>query len=226
MQDTLAKYISDYDEDAVFESQNTSYKPFFFSIPNYRKTNEALEAIINLPHSVFVEITSYNKHKKSFGYLWDESPDIALSLSTISCYTSNLSNIFADLLNKRFALGDAKNMEIATCLQEAIMNSMFHGNLKMQSDFRTLKGMYAYQEEIKKRLMVDHYKFSTISIRAWYISGSIKISISDEGDGFNMPTYKEDDKLPNGRGLMIIQSLADKVWIGADRKTLFVVFNS
>jgi len=227
MQNTLAKYRADYNENLADQSHNSlpAYKPFFFSVPNYRKTNEALESIITLPHSVFVEITPYNKNKKSFEYLWNNAPDFALCVSTISCYTSNLAHIFANEIDSRFLLNGKKIMDITTCMQEAIMNSMFHGNLKMQSDFRTVKGLYAYQEEVKKRLILDYYRFSNINICAFNNGDSIKISISDDGDGFSIPTYKEEDTLPNGRGLMIIKSLSNKVWISKDQKMLFMVFD-
>jgi len=224
MRNTLAKYKSNYSKDLTSSKKNLLYKPYFFSVPNYRKTSETLESIISLPHSAFIEINHYNKHKKSFEYLWDELPDLILCLSTIGCYTSNLAHIFSNSIDNRFALNGKKSMEISTCLQESIMNSMFHGNLEMQSDFRTMKGLYAYQEEIKKRLILDHYRFSSISLRAWYKNNSIKIAISDEGSGFSLSLYKEDDKLPNGRGLMMIQALSDKVWIGKDKKTLFMEF--
>lgn len=224
MRNTLAKHISDYSEDLASGNKNPTHKPFFFSVPNYHETSETLESIISLPHCAFIEVNHYNKHKKSFEYLWDELPDLVLCLSTIGCYTGNLAHIFADSLDNRFALNGKKNMEIATCLHESITNSMFHGNLKMRSDFRTTKGLYAYQEEIKKRLILDHYRFASISLLAWHKNNSIKIAISDDGNGFSLGPYKEDDKLPNGRGLMMIQALSDKVWVGKGQKILFMEF--
>ncbi len=224
MHDALAKYLPDYGKNLAYEQKNFIHKPFFFTIADYRKTSEALESVIALPHKAFIEITPYNKHKKSFEYLLDESPDFALSLSTISCHTSSLAHIFANLLDKRFALNSKKNTEIKICLQEAITNAMLHGNLKMRSDFHTVKGLYAYHEEINKRLILEHYRFSTINIRAWNKKDSIKIAISDDGSGFRIPTYKEDNKSPNGRGLIIIQELSDKAWVEKGSKSLFMDF--
>ena len=152
------------------------------------------------------------------------SCDLLLSLTTASCYNSNVAHLFTDYVNKRFELRGKKNEEMATCLHEAIMNAMLHGNLKMASDFRTLKGLYKYQAEIEHRLTVDTYKLRCVTIGAWKQGSQIQLAVSDEGNGFNLNKYIANDELPNGRGLPLIHSLADKVWLENDRRTLFMQF--
>ncbi len=213
---TNTAYISDLSKSSV------SSEPHFFSISDYNKNTEILESILTLPNSIFIEKELHDSYlNKNFS-----TCDLLLSLTTTSCYNSNVAHLFTDYVNKRFELRGKKNDEMATCLHEAIMNAMLHGNLKMASDFRTLKGLYKYQAEIEYRLTVDAYKLRCVTIGAWKKGSQIKLAVSDEGNGFNINKYRgNNDTLPHGRGLALIHSLADKVWLENDRRTLFMQFD-
>lgn len=213
--------ISSYEQILVDDN-----KPYFFSIPKNIKTNEVMKSILHLPYLLFIENSKYDSAKRVLKkILVNNTPDILLSITTASCYTSNLAHLLTDSINNRFNLNDYKRQEIATCLHEAIMNSMLHGNLKMSSDFRTINGLYNYRTEIEKRLSIGMYKSRRVNIMAWNKNNCLQIAINDEGNGFTIPNYAVNDTLPNGRGLMFIHSLADSVWLGKDKRTLFMTFN-
>lgn len=204
------------------DQEEQLYKqPHLFSISDYDRNTEILESILALPNSQFIE-TDLRENIKSNEHF--SNCDLFLSLSNACCYNSGIAHLFTDSLNKRFELRGRKNEEIATCLHEAVMNAMLHGNLKMASNFRTLKGLYKYQAEIDHRLTVDAYKLRRITIGAWKNDNQIQLAVSDEGNGFNLNKYIADDALPHGRGLPLIHSLADKVWLENDRHTLFMRF--
>ncbi len=201
-------------------------KPYFFSIPRNTETSKIIKSIFQLPYSLFIENSKYDSPKRVLKkILLNNTPDILLSITTSSCYIGDLAHLLTDTINNRFNLNNYKKQEIETCLHEAIMNSMLHGNLKMSSDFSTINGLYAYQTEIEKRLSIGMYKSRRVNIMAWNKNNCLQIAISDEGNGFTIPNYTADDTLPNGRGLMFIHSLADSVWLGEDKRTLFMTFN-
>lgn len=207
---------------AAINSQGKLYdKPHFFSIDDYSNASKTIESILALPNSIFVEKFSDKSATPTVNFI---GCHLFLSLTTASCYNGNVAHLFTKCLN-RFELNDDRNLEITTCLHEAIMNAMLHGNLKMVSDFRTLNGLYRYQAEIEHRLTVDSYKSRRVTISAWQQGNHLQLAVSDEGSGFNMNKYRGNkDTLPHGRGLPLIHSLADSVWLENDRRTLFMRF--
>lgn len=197
---------------------------YFFSIDNIDKTSESIESILQLPYSIFVEKSPHNATEQLLKDISSNTPDMALSITTASCYAGNLTHPLTNLISKRFNLNEDKVIKLSTCLHEAIMNAILHGNLNMQSDFRTLDGLCAYQAEITQRLNVDMYKSRRIQIKTWDKDYHLKIAITDEGNGFSIPTKAADDTLPNGRGLRLINYLADSMWVELDKRTLFMTF--
>lgn len=201
--------------------------PYFFSIPDNTDINESINKTLELPYSAFVEIidSDIDILKKPEKYLPDNVPDFLFCLTTASCYVSNIADILANSINIRFKLNNNKIDQITTCLHEAIMNAMVHGNLDMQSDFCSLDGLCKYQTEIEQRLQQGLYKFRYVHINGWNKTDQILISVSDEGAGFDMPDLSACHDFPSGRGLMFIRELSDKVWLDSDRHTLYMAFN-
>ncbi len=200
---------------------------YYFSIKRNIDTSEELKSILNLPYSLFIENNRRETKKQLFQNSFaDSQPDMLLSITTSSCYTSNVAHAITYSIQNRFEVGVDRSVEIATCLHEAIMNSMLHGNLEMDSDFRTLKGLYAYQSEIEKRLSMFKYSSRRIGIMIWNKNDYIEIIVRDEGKGFSIPKYTPSDNFPNGRGLMFISSLADSVWVEKDDRALHMTFNN
>lgn len=190
-------------------------EPYFFSLGNNEPAGEALESVLKLPHSIYIESGKRLDKDIVLKTLLPDAPDIALSLTTASCYICNPSHIITNTLNNRFRLSGDKNLNITTCLQEALTNAILHGNLET--------GGNSGETEIGHLLAINGLR--RISIKAWDKSTYLKISVSDEGKGFSLPEEFSNDTLPFGRGLTFIKSLSDKVWVGEDKRTLYMTFN-
>lgn len=235
---TILHNLADSDDTLLSAQQIRACadEPYFFSVASGLEASESIKATLQLPYSLFIEIQESDKiHKQKFSKkdlnqinilknLSIAHPNVAISITTGSCYASDLAHSLTDMIGNRFNISDDKKVQIVTCLHEAIMNAILHGNLNIESDFRTLKGLYIYQTEIEHRLKINSYKLRRVHIKIWNKNNSIEIAISDEGNGFDIPTKTTDDTLPNGRGLRIISSLADKMWL-QDRHTLFMKFS-
>lgn len=200
--------------------------PYFFCISD----SVPLAFVLSKPYSTFVELGSGGDCEVFDNVLKNmhaDNPDISISLSTVSCYNFYPAGDIAQMISHRFHLSHEKLTSIQTCLQEVIMNSIFHGNLSLNRKFHSFDGFSAYQGELENRIADDKLKYKRIGIRIWNLGLQIKVSVSDEGKGFSMPENKNVDiSIPYGRGLMFVSSLARKVWIGEDRKTVYMLFKS
>lgn len=108
----------------------------------------------------------------------------------LSSCTNNLTQIerFVNDLVVRFHLNEDQHGNILISLTEAVTNAMVHGN----------------KEDAKK----------SVCIRTESHSDWLKITVSDQGDGFNMedvPNPTADDRLCclGGRGVFLMQKLCD-----------------
>jgi len=108
----------------------------------------------------------------------------------LSSCTNNLTQIerFVSDLVVRFHLNEDQHGNILISLTEAVTNAMVHGN----------------KEDVKK----------SVCIRTESYSDWLKITVSDQGDGFNMedvPNPTSDERLfcLGGRGVFLMQKLCD-----------------
>lgn len=97
---------------------------------------------------------------------------------------------FIDQLSTKYAFSDEIYANVLTCLSEAVINGIVHGN-KQNPD----KKVYINLEVIENKRLI--------------------FTISDEGDGFNFnnlpdPTAPENIENLTGRGVFIIKKLADQ----------------
>jgi len=97
---------------------------------------------------------------------------------------------FIDELSVKYGFSDEIYANVLTCLSEAVINGIVHGN-RQNSD----KKVYINLEVIEDKRLI--------------------FTISDEGDGFdfnNLPDPTAPENLENltGRGVFIIKKLADQ----------------
>lgn len=97
---------------------------------------------------------------------------------------------FIDELSAKYNFSDEIYANVLTCLSEAVINGIVHGNRESAD-----KKVYINLEVIKDKRLV--------------------FTISDEGDGFdfnNLPDPTAPENLENltGRGVFIIKKLADQ----------------
>lgn len=97
---------------------------------------------------------------------------------------------FIDSLNEKYGFSDEVYANVLTCLSEAVLNAIIHGNREDPD-----KTVYVNLEVIEDKRLI--------------------FTISDEGDGFNFnnladPTAPENLENLTGRGVFIIKRLADQ----------------
>lgn len=97
---------------------------------------------------------------------------------------------FIDELSEKYGFSDEIYANVLTCLSEAVINGIVHGNSENPD-----KKVYINLEVIKDKRLI--------------------FTVSDEGDGFdfnNLPDPTAPENLENltGRGVYIIKKLADQ----------------
>jgi anti-sigma regulatory factor (Ser/Thr protein kinase) len=106
-------------------------------------------------------------------------------------------------------------LEVELAIQEAVTNSLEHGNLGLQSTWKDEiddEGFDRYTKEKKHRLQNPSYASRQVKITVEFFESTLDITIQDEGEGFYAPTMSPLVGLaPYGRGLTIIRSHMDEV---------------
>lgn len=112
---------------------------------------------------------------------------------------------------------------IALSLKEALTNSMFHGNLEIDSSLRDTGGIREFNEEIDRRRVIAPYNERIIKITYEFTPDYVSYEIADQGQGFNYQTLPDPRDPENffknsGRGLLIIRIHMDEVsWSDSGR---------
>ncbi len=198
--------------------------PYYFS----PKDIGNLPAILLRPNRYFLEVCPYSILDEEINGLFNTNPDFSLSISTAIAYHHGIAKTFAKVLEKRFCLTRHQRMNLHTCLQETIANAIIHGNLGIESMAKMGGDFESYQTLIAKRILEPTLNKLRIGMHAWFNKSNLTIAITDQGKGFPEDFLLE-HSLPMqslcGRGLFIIQSMASHIWIGENRKTLFMTFD-
>lgn len=119
----------------------------------------------------------------------DNTSLFTLQLASQIDSISQLEN-FIDDLSAKYNLSDEVYANVLTCLSEAVINAIIHGNKENPE-----KLVYINLEVIENKRLV--------------------FTITDEGDGFDFnnipdPTAPENLENLSGRGVFIIKKLADQ----------------
>lgn len=124
---------------------------------------------------------------------WQEMVLELQKLSQVQEIEEKLQQLMTDL-----AVPAEKQLDLRLCLLEAIHNALIHGN----------------QEQLDKKVTV-----------CWrYREGEFIFSVTDEGEGFvpqKEAALPEDLLAEDGRGLMLLQLLLDKIWYNENGNTLY-----
>ena len=112
--------------------------------------------------------------------------------------------------------GERELLQLATALDEALVNAMIHGNLEVSSKLREVDNGREY-----RRLAAQRRKQSPFSQRSVYVDVRVnrnlaEFVIRDEGPGFDPksipdPTDPANIQKVSGRGLMLINTFMDQV---------------
>jgi len=115
---------------------------------------------------------------------------------------------------------------VSTGLTELMINALEHGNLAIDYDEKTqLKVKGSWLSEISRRCKLPKYSNKSVSVSYSKDETSIKLTIEDEGEGFDWKNYltlsPERVKDNHGRGIFIAQKSFDTLeYIGSGNKLI------
>jgi len=104
---------------------------------------------------------------------------------------------------------------VGVALEEALANSLYHGNLDVGSELRG-EDDEAYHALVQRRRDESPYRDRRIRVEATFSREEARFAITDEGSGFD-PTDLPDPTDPAnlerafGRGILLMQSFMDRV---------------
>lgn len=120
---------------------------------------------------------------------------------------------------------------IYTMLAELYNNALEHGVLRLPSEWKASAGGFArYYLERQRRLcsVEDHFIRFDLRHRQTDSGGELTITCEDSGEGFDPAQtgpHKEDGACYAGRGLMLLQELADEMTINMPGNRVEVVYH-
>jgi len=113
------------------------------------------------------------------------------------------------------SFSDNDRLRIGIALEEALLNSLYHGNLEVSSELRN-DDHSAYERLARERSMQEPYSSRQIFVEVSLGSEEARLVIRDEGPGFNPgsvpdPTDPEFLERPSGRGMLLMRSFMDAI---------------
>ncbi|MGH7174342.1 MAG: response regulator [Gemmataceae bacterium] len=111
--------------------------------------------------------------------------------------------------------GENERLRVTVALSEALLNSMYHGNLEVGSELRE-QDEKAYRKLLEERRGSSPYADRRIHVLARESPTEARYVIRDEGNGFDPsclpdPTDPANLEKISGRGLLLIRTFMDEV---------------
>jgi len=112
-------------------------------------------------------------------------------------------------------LDDRDRMRIQVALEEALLNSVIHGNLEVSSRLREMEGDL-FEQAIAERRQLEPYRSRRVTLIAEYTREVARFTIRDQGPGFDVdkvrnPTEDDAIELASGRGILLMRSFMDSI---------------
>jgi CheY-like chemotaxis protein len=129
---------------------------------------------------------------------------------------SNLIGCLLDTAVTMKLLNGQEQTQVGISLQEALSNSIHHGNLELNSELRQVDESN-YYELANLRRRQSPYADRKVYVQALLSRSELKFVITDEGPGFDTkkvldPTAEVNLERIGGRGLLLISSFMDDVY--------------
>ncbi len=115
----------------------------------------------------------------------------------------------------QWGLDMSSRMQIGMALEEALLNSMYHGNLEVDSKLKE-EDFDAFYQMADERRVTAPYRDRHITVDVRSTPQGVSYSIRDQGPGFDLstlpdPTALENLDRPCGRGIMLMRAFMDEV---------------
>ena len=132
---------------------------------------------------------------------------------------AGVSNLIGSLLDTAVTmklLNGQEQTQVGISLQEALSNSIHHGNLELDSELRQLDEAHYYALADQRRRLRP-YADRKVCVQALLSRTELRFVITDEGPGFDTkkvldPTAEFNLERIGGRGLLLISSFMDDVY--------------
>jgi anti-sigma regulatory factor (Ser/Thr protein kinase) len=199
--------------------------PYYFALGG----TESLADVLKYPAGFFLQMGTRQRMGNDLTLLQAGDADFGLCLTTRDSYHSELAATITDALNNRFGLSRAKRTHIMTCLQEAVMNAVIHGNLCLESPEDSLDAFTRFYASVEQGVTAAATRDMRIYVQAWNLPHALRVCVTHEGNGrLNaMALTKTNPTLEQktGRGLFLIQSLAEQVHTDAECRSIIFSFH-
>lgn len=136
---------------------------------------------------------------------------ITIALTTVTAYQIDLVADIAHELTRQLRLDEEVLWRIETALSEAVSNALVHGNLSLGSTARDIGDFEAHDAAIAEALSDPAKAHRMLLLVARRTTEGIDILLRDAGDGFDPRQTNPEASGGSGRGVDLIQSLADRV---------------
>jgi len=184
-------------------------------------TNDLLQVLAEQPVQLVRKPYEYSEIRGILDSLSSrcESPWFSMSLVMTSREAGSLKVIFplADWLLKAGVIGPKECKELHVAFQEAITNSLEHGNLGLKSEWKDEfddEGLDRYSLEKSSRLADDLFGERNLKVEASYDGEFLHLAIEDNGEGFDVTKVMGRPPVIDesyGRGLSLITAYMDDV---------------
>jgi anti-sigma regulatory factor (Ser/Thr protein kinase) len=147
-----------------------------------------------------------------------EPRSLGLAVTTKSAYRHPVARAFIAALAHRTPLSDELHDRIYTAVQEALMNAVMHGNLRIDSGSRdSLDKLSATHDAIEAMLASPQIARGIIRVEAIWSTTMLHVLVHDSGDGFERKQLPSPEAwhaaghIGSGRGLTILEAICDRV---------------
>jgi anti-sigma regulatory factor (Ser/Thr protein kinase) len=144
-----------------------------------------------------------------------EKMEASFALETdLTLIPSIISYLQQVLTSMRFC-GERNRLRIGIALEEALLNSYYHGNLEVSSKLREIDHR-RFAALAEQRLGENPYRERQIRVAVRLTPEEARFVVRDEGPGFDPgclpdPTDPENLAKPCGRGVLLMRAFMDEV---------------
>jgi len=147
---------------------------------------------------------------------YQTSAELNFALSNDETLVPHVIARLRDQVEQMAVCTEQELLQVATALDESLLNAMIHGNLEVSSKLRDHDCGAPYRQMIKQRQAVSPYRERRVHVHVAVTREKAAFVIRDEGPGFD-PTKIPDPRDPanlanlSGRGLLLIHAFMDEV---------------